>query len=206
MAAILSTSPIWWSPWIRQTFTHPSRSARTGTAPLLVIVAASSPKQAFWYGWLTGTVYFLGCLYWVTHTMVVYGKLPVLISILIMFLLVFYLGIYVGLFTYFYRRVIETFSPLPQLFLSPALWVTLEWLRGHLLSGFPWALLGYSQYQVLPVIQIADMAGVYGVSFLLVTTNVALAQIIKTSVGPQEQRNNLWQIWRPFLAGGILIR
>src|SRR3990172_12356812 len=98
--------------------------------PLLVIVAASSPKQAFCYGWLTGTVYFFGCLYWVTHTMVVYGKLPVLISILIMFLLVIYLGIYVGLFTFFYRRVIETFSPLPQLFLSPALWVTLEWLRG----------------------------------------------------------------------------
>ena len=173
--------------------------------PLLVIVAASSPKQAFWYGWLTGTVYFLGCLYWVTHTMVVYGKLPVLISILIMFLLVIYLGIYVGLFTFFYRRVIETFSPLPHLLVSAALWVTLEWLRGHLLSGFPWALLGYSQYQVLPVIQIADMAGVYGISFLLVTTNVALAQIIKTFVGPQTQRNNLWQIWRPFLAGGILI-
>ena len=49
----------------------------------------------------------------------------------------------------------------------PALWVAGEWMRGHLMGGFPWGLLGYSQHAILPVIQIAELAGVYGVSFLL---------------------------------------
>jgi apolipoprotein N-acyltransferase len=56
--------------------------------------------------------------------------------------------------------------------------VGLEWLRGHLLSGFPWALVGYSQATQVAVIQIADLTGVYGVSFLLVLVNVVLAQAL----------------------------
>ncbi|MCI0527201.1 MAG: hypothetical protein L0Y56_07140, partial [Nitrospira sp.] len=147
----------------------------TALIPLLAILPNVSRKQAFWYGWLTGTVYFLGCVYWVTHTMVLYGNLALPVSILIMLLLVIYLGGYVGLFSYFYKWMIDALPLTVQLFVGSALWVTLEWLRGHLLTGFPWALLGYSQYHILPVIQIADLTGVYGVSFLLVTTNIALA-------------------------------
>jgi apolipoprotein N-acyltransferase len=60
---------------------------------------------------------------------------------------------------------------------APCLWVALEFTRGHFLSGLPWMLLGYSQYQWLPVIQIADITGVYGVSFLIVLVNVALADL-----------------------------
>src|SRR5438034_11567905 len=60
---------------------------------------------------------------------------------------------------------------------APALWVALELARTYLFSGFPWALLGYSQYDQLPVIQIADIPGVYGVSSLVVPTNILLAQL-----------------------------
>src|SRR5439155_1030079 len=60
---------------------------------------------------------------------------------------------------------------------APFIWVALEWLRTYLFSGLPWALLGYSQYQWLPVIQIADHTGVYGVSFLVVLVNAALAEL-----------------------------
>ena len=59
--------------------------------------------------------------------------------------------------------------------MAPVLWVAGEWIRGHLMGGFPWGLLGYSQHGVLPVIQIAELGGVYAVSFLLVSVNAALA-------------------------------
>ena len=61
-----------------------------------------------------------------------------------------------------------------------SLWVLLEYLRAHLLSGFGWALLGYSQYLNLPIIQIADIFGAYGVSFLVMMGNVAVYRLVVT--------------------------
>ena len=56
-----------------------------------------------------------------------------------------------------------------------ATWVALEMLLARLFTGFPWNLLGVSQYQILPVIQIAAWTGVYGVSFLVAWFSVAMA-------------------------------
>jgi len=62
--------------------------------------------------------------------------------------------------------------------LAPAVWVTTELVRAHLLSGFPWVLLGYSQTSVLPIAQLASLFGVYGVSALVVSGSAALAYVI----------------------------
>ncbi|MBI3417655.1 MAG: apolipoprotein N-acyltransferase [Verrucomicrobia bacterium] len=59
-----------------------------------------------------------------------------------------------------------------------ALWVALEFVRGRFLSGFPWNFVGVSQYQLVPLIQIASVAGVYGVSFLVVWFSVSLASTV----------------------------
>ena len=61
------------------------------------------------------------------------------------------------------------------LLLAPFVWVAAEWGRGHLFGGFPWGLLGYSQYAQLPAIQIAELGGVYAVSFVVLATNAAVA-------------------------------
>ena len=55
-----------------------------------------------------------------------------------------------------------------------ALWVTAEMIQARLVSGFPWNMLGVSQYRMLPLIQISSITGVYGVSFLMVWFSVAL--------------------------------
>ena len=55
-----------------------------------------------------------------------------------------------------------------------AVWVALEMVRGRLFSGFPWNPLGASQYQLVPLIQIASVTGVYGVSFLVVWVSLSL--------------------------------
>ncbi len=54
------------------------------------------------------------------------------------------------------------------------LWVALEWLRSWLFTGFPWNQLGISQFNRLGIIQVAAWTGVYGVSFLIVITNLAV--------------------------------
>lgn len=56
-----------------------------------------------------------------------------------------------------------------------AIWVALEMIVARFLSGFPWNLLGVSQYEVLAIVQIASITGVYGISFLMVWFSVALA-------------------------------
>ncbi|HZV81002.1 MAG TPA: apolipoprotein N-acyltransferase, partial [Geobacteraceae bacterium] len=55
--------------------------------------------------------------------------------------------------------------------------------RAYFLTGFPWATLGYTQYRTLPLIQIADITGVYGVSFLLVLANVVLFRMARGITG-----------------------
>lgn len=55
-----------------------------------------------------------------------------------------------------------------------AVWVALEMIQARFLSGFPWNLLGASQYQMLPLIQIASVTGVSGISFVVVWISLAL--------------------------------
>ena len=145
--------------------------------PLHWALDGKSKTQAFWIGWLSGTIAFTGMMAWVVTTMNTYGKVPLVISYGIMLLLTVYLGLYVGLYSagaVWFRALIPRYG----LFAVPCLWVSLELIRTYVLSGMPWGLLGYSQYRQIEVIQIADHMGVYGVSFLIVLVNVALAELL----------------------------
>jgi apolipoprotein N-acyltransferase len=73
-------------------------------------------------------------------------------------------------------RAIGRRAPAAMPLLAAAAWVMGELIRARLLTGNPWILLGYSQLGVDPLVQIADLTGVYGVSFVLVAINAALAE------------------------------
>ncbi len=136
----------------------------------------SRRRQAFWLGWVAGIISSTGIMAWVVTAMHTYGKVPLVLSYGIMLLLTAYLGLYVGIYSagvMWFRMLVPRYG----LFAAPCLWVALELLRTYVLSGLPWSLLGYSQYRQLDLIQIADHLGVYGVSFLIVLTNVALAEL-----------------------------
>ena len=62
-------------------------------------------------------------------------------------------------------------------------WIALEYLKAHLMTGFPWCLLGYSQYEHLHIIQLADLFGVYGISFLIVLVNGLIFRISTMPLG-----------------------
>ncbi|HSF69695.1 MAG TPA: apolipoprotein N-acyltransferase [Nitrospira sp.] len=142
----------------------------------IALDGVSRRSHAFWLGWLAGIISSTGIMAWVVTAMHTYGKVPVVFSYGIMLLLTAYLGLYVALYSagvVWFRMLVPRYG----LFAAPCLWVAMELLRTYLLSGLPWSLLGYSQYRQLDLIQIADHLGVYGVSFLIVLTNVALAEL-----------------------------
>ncbi|MEP6958229.1 MAG: apolipoprotein N-acyltransferase, partial [Nitrospirota bacterium] len=145
--------------------------------PLHWALDGKTKTQAFWIGWLCGTIAFTGMMAWVVTAMNTYGKVPMVISYGIMLLLTTYLGLYVGIYAagaVWFRTLVPRYG----LFALPCLWVSLELIRTYALSGLPWGLLGYTQYRQIEIIQIADHMGVYGVSFLIVLVNVALAELL----------------------------
>jgi apolipoprotein N-acyltransferase len=145
--------------------------------PLHLALMELSPRRAFWIGWITGVIAFAGTMFWVVTAMHLYGKMPLVIAYAVMLLLATYLGLYIGIYSVglvWLRHRLPGAGFLP----GPFLWVALELLRTYAFSGLPWGLLGYSQSTWIPVIQIADITGVYGVSFSLVLINVALTEIV----------------------------
>ena len=152
--------------------------------PLLIALRGKSIRRSFYLGTLAGLVYYLCTIYWVYHSMYVYGHLPLYVSILILFLLCLYLAVYVGLFSMIFSYLSDN-SRVPSGLLAPVIWVTLEYIRTYALTGYPWAVLGYTQYKFLPMIQIADITGVYGISFLIVAVNGAVFDLTALRAGTQ---------------------
>jgi apolipoprotein N-acyltransferase len=146
--------------------------------PLLLAIRNLSGWGAFLQGWLTGLVFFTGTLSWVVNAMHLYGKMPLAVSYPVMLLLAGYCALYPAAFAALVRRLGGRRGS-SGVWTAAALWVALEWVRTFLFTGLPWALLGYTQYHNLPVIQIADMTAVYGVSFLLVLVNALLARLVE---------------------------
>ncbi|TKB74983.1 MAG: apolipoprotein N-acyltransferase [Nitrospira sp.] len=175
--------------------------------PLHLALADLSPRRALYLGWAAGLVSSVGIVWWVITAMHLFGKMPLAPSFAVMLLLAGYLGLYVGLYAAgvvliqsWYRRWL--------ILAAPCLWVALELLRTSFLSGFPWELLGYSQYRWLTVIQVADVTAVYGISFVIVMVNVAVAEITRWALGvsPTPDRTPAPRLpWAPALAAGLVV-
>jgi len=145
--------------------------------PFLLSLWKKTPGEAFQTGFVFGIVYFFGTLYWIYHSINFYGGLSFVSSISVVLLLCCYLSMYPAVFAYFFSSFIKK-SKLPALLIGPVLWVVLEFIRSYAFTGFPWSSIGYSQYKFLPVIQISDITGVYGISFLVLAFNCAVVDLL----------------------------
>jgi apolipoprotein N-acyltransferase len=134
--------------------------------PLFMAMKGERPRRSFALSYLCGVVFFFMTFSWLLFV----TKLGTV------FLLAF-LALYFGFFGIGYCWLSKK-KLLAKIFLIPALWVAIEYIRAHFLTGFGWALLGHSQYQNLWLIQIADITGVYGISFLIVMVNVVIADAL----------------------------
>lgn len=138
-----------------------------GFIPLFIALEDKSLFQSFITAYFCGVIFWSLTIYWLIHVTLI-GQI-----VLILYLAI-YLAIFGGVF-YLSRH----FSLPSRLFFLPSTWVLLEYIRSHLFSGFPWSLIGFSQYKNLPIIQVADITGAWGVSFLVFLVNVAFYLILR---------------------------
>ena len=127
-----------------------------------LLFAVKNSRYPFLLGYLFGLVFFGGTLFWLTNV----TKIGFL-------LLILYLSLYPALFTFF---IVKWKFP-GKFFFGASLWILLEYIVSHLLTGFPWLLLGYSQYKNLRLIQISSIFGVYVVSGLVVLINTSISEL-----------------------------
>lgn len=144
----------------------------------LVPLCLTFRERPFWSGFTAGVVFFALVLYWLNIVMVTFGHLHPLLSFFCYLLLVAYLALYFAGVTWG-ANYLQQRLKLSTALTFPVLWVASEYLRAHALSGFPWALLGYSQQGWLEIIQSADLFGVYGISYLLALVNVTVALMVR---------------------------
>src|SRR5438105_1318697 len=150
--------------------------AWVGLVPLLVVIAQSSKEsRAFLLGWLWGVIFFYGTCWWLTFPMIHYAHIAAWLAYPLLILPVALVAIFPGLFSAVLTRLVSRFGS-AALFVAPLSWPPLEWAR-YTVTGQVWNALGYSQAFHPMLIQPARWGGVYAISFLILTTNVALAFI-----------------------------
>lgn len=142
---------------------------------LFALKNAATVLQGFLLGFVTGIVGYIGIIYWIAYVIVNYGYLPLYVGILLMLILAAYLSLYVSLFA---AGIVYFRGKMPVCLVAPFLWVCFEYGKSYILTGFPWANLGYSQYANIYLIQFADVAGVFGISFLIILANAVLFDVI----------------------------
>lgn len=147
--------------------------------PALISLYKKDLKFALKAGFLMGLVYFFGTTYWIYHALHFYGSMPFVLSILVVILLSMYLSIYIAVFCLLYATALKN-SSIPSIVTAPCIWTSLEFIRSYAFTGFPWSSLGYSQYKFLSLIQVADITGIYGISFLIVAFNGLISDIYIT--------------------------
>lgn len=92
-----------------------------------------------------------------------------------------YIAWYFPLFVLLTRIAVHRFHiPLPAA--APVMWVGLEYVRAYLLTGFSWYYIGHTQYRWIELIQISDITGAYGVSFVVVMLAACFADLLPVSL------------------------
>lgn len=145
--------------------------------PLLMAIRHQRPGRAA-AGLVAGLAHFLPLLYWIVIVLGKYGGLAWFISLQALLLLALYMSLYMALFAVLAGIIMRSLPAVLALWLVPALWVGLDWLRGALFTGFPWMDLGYALYETPLLIQTADLAGHHGVTYLVVFTNILLLLLV----------------------------
>ena len=130
-------------------------------------------SRSFLYGWFFGFGYFFSNLYWIAISLKYDTNFEFLIPIVLIFIPAF-LAIFYGIATYFFF-LINTKKPISNLFLFSILFGVTEFLRGTILTGFPWNLIVYSFSNNLEIIQITSLIGTYALNTLCISIFISPA-------------------------------
>ena len=143
--------------------------------PLFVALREVSPRWALLLGWWAETLMYWVGFYWLIGTMVRFGFIPLSLSLIFFALIGLGNGVRLGLFAWWLRRTERLASPWWVRLVFPAcIYVAFDYLFPRV---FPW-YLAFLQLPGLLFIQMADITGVHGVTFLLVVCNTVVAAFI----------------------------
>ena len=164
-------------------------------APALLLFAArgQTGADAFRTGYVGGLAFWLSSLAWLLRIPVT--GFPILGWLALTMYLALFFGAWVWLVTHAKLRMASNASWSSRaiwMLLGAAAWVALEMLRARLFGGFPWNLLGGSQFKLIPLIQIAAVTGVYGLSFLVAWFALALVSAAEM-ICQQPAKRHVWQ-------------
>lgn len=133
----------------------------------LILIQSRSAKQAAWLGWLWGIGSFATGISWVHVSIDTFGGMPKIASLFLMALLIGYLAVYPALFAGITNRYFPKNNLTRYTLAVPILWLISDWLRGWVMTGFPWLWMGYSQIDS-PLGNFAPLGGVDLVTFATV--------------------------------------
>jgi len=161
-------------------FPKPHLGLLAAFALVPLLLAIFTERQRGWlflYGYAAGGVFLAGSFYWLQDVMTTYGHLAAPLAAGVLAALVAVFALFFALFSVWVGELARRNRGV-ALALAPFVWVAVELLRTHLITGLPWNLLGYALADRPRLIQIASLTGIYGVSFLLVTVNTAIARVL----------------------------
>jgi apolipoprotein N-acyltransferase len=142
--------------------------------PLLVVAQRCTPRRAYLAGALYGFAFFAFSAPWLVGAVHAYFASSLVFAVLFCTGAgLLYIAVYVG-FVGLGARYLLARGHWTALVGIPALWVVHELARTRVLTGLPWNLLAHSQWSTPALIQISDVTGAYGVSFLVAMVNVAI--------------------------------
>ncbi len=136
--------------------------------PLLAVIPRVKRRWGLAYGFIWGLVFYSGGLYWF---MTIFGAFG--------FLLIMVLATFTALFAFIVSSLKKRFGNLAAAALAPFIWTGVEFFRSELWTlKFAWLGMGYTQHASLTILQSADLFGVYGISFALLSVNSSVALIV----------------------------
>ena len=160
------------------------------TVLLWMVQSEQRIKRIFLLSWLFGVAYLGVGFGWIYNSLHIYGKAPPLVAGGITASVVMFLALFIAA-AVSVCRFYQISSKISPLWLLPVVWFAMEWIKGIVLTGFPWLSLGYAHTQS-PLAGFAPLIGVYGVGAVSILMSLLLLRII-------QQRRPIW------LAGLVLL-
>jgi apolipoprotein N-acyltransferase len=146
-------------------------------------------KWVFVSGLLFGAGFYTAGTSWIYHSVIHFTQASSLASFSLTLLFILYFSFYYALLAIIMKLCFNLRSNIQILLALPILWVAMEWLIGHLFTGFPWLLIGYSQV-TSPLHVFAPYVGVYGLSYI--TMLMAAILIALTQPGNRKSYLMTW--------------
>ena len=144
--------------------------------PLIYCIYKNNLKYSILYGFVTGITYSLIAFNWMFLFLFINTK-SMIAALIVAILFWLYQSIYFMLWSIFFY-VVKNYNKVVVAVFIASLWVIFEYIKNYFLSGFPINLLGYSQSCFTQIVQLADIFGVYGISFIVMLINSLLFYLL----------------------------